>query len=87
MTTPALLAEALKLLREFEYQIREEDLVGAGGGHCSFAGKKCLLLDVAQSTREQLATALDALRCEPGAGSRAMSPELAAMLSGGRRAA
>ena len=49
MHAAALLAEALELARQFDYQIREEYLEGAGGGHCSFAGKKWLLLDVTQS--------------------------------------
>jgi hypothetical protein len=67
MQAPALLAEAIEIARQLEYQIREEDLEGAGGGHCSFAGKKWLLLDVTQSAREQLDDVADALRCEPAA--------------------
>src|SRR5262245_23479842 len=65
MNTVTLLAEALQLARECQYQIREEDLEGAGGGHCSFSGKKWLLLDVTQSAHQQLEDTLDALRCEP----------------------
>jgi hypothetical protein len=87
MHAPALLAEALKLVREFDYQIREEYLEGAGGGHCSFAGKKWLLLDVTQTPREQLADALDALRCEPAVRSRTLSPLLIELLGGTRKAA
>jgi hypothetical protein len=67
MQAPALLAEAIEIARQLEYQVREEDLEGAGGGHCSFAGKKWLLLDVTQSAREQLDDVADALRCEPTA--------------------
>jgi hypothetical protein len=87
MNAPALLAEALKLVREFDYQVREELLEGAGGGHCSFAGKKWLLLDVTQSQREQLADALDALRCEPALRTRTLSPQLAELLGGAKKAA
>jgi hypothetical protein len=87
MHAAALLAEALDVARVFGYQIREEFLEGAGGGHCSFAGKKWLLLDVTQSSREQLADALDALRCEPAARHRLLSPQLAEMLVGAKRAA
>lgn len=87
MHATALLAEALELVRQFDYQIREEDLDGAGGGHCSFAGKKWLLLDVTQSAREQLADALDALRCEPAARQRTISPQLADLLVGVKKAA
>jgi hypothetical protein len=82
-----LLAEALKLVREFDYQIREEFLDGAGGGHCSFAGRKWLLLDVTQPTGEQLSDVLDALRCEPGLRQRTMSPLLTDLLGGSKRAA
>jgi hypothetical protein len=82
-----LLAEALTLVRQFDYQIREEFLDGAGGGHCSFAGRKWLLLDVTQPSREQLADALDALRCEPGLCQRPMSPQMADLLGGSKRAA
>ena len=87
MHVAALLAEALELARQFDYQIREEDLEGGGGGHCSFAGKKWLLLDVTQSPREQLTDALDALRCEPAVRNRTLSPQLTQMLIGDKRAA
>lgn len=76
MQAPALLAEAIEIARQLEYQIREEDLEGAGGGHCSFAGKKWLLLDVTQSAREQLDDVADALRCEPRALSLIRNPVL-----------
>ena len=76
MPPTRLLAEATELARKCSYQIREEDLDGAGGGHCFFAGKKWLLLDVTQSTDEQLRDVIDALRDEPGVGKHTMSPEL-----------
>jgi hypothetical protein len=82
-----LLAEAMTLIRLFDYQIREEFLDGAGGGHCSFAGRKWLLLDVTQSAREQLGDALDALRCEPSLRQRPMSAQLEELLGGSKRAA
>jgi hypothetical protein len=80
MHAAALLAEAINLARQLNYHIREEDLEGAGGGHCSFGGKKWLLLDVTQSAREQLADAVDALRSEPTMEIRRLSPQLAAMM-------
>jgi hypothetical protein len=86
MQAPAMLAEALQLLRENDYTIREEYLDGAGGGHCSFAGKKWLLLDVTQSTQEQLTDAMDALRCEPQVRAGRLSPELAKLLAPKRAA-
>jgi Spy/CpxP family protein refolding chaperone len=87
MNTTTMLAEALQLARECQYQIREEDLEGAGGGHCSFSGKKWLLLDITQSAQQQLEDALDALRCEPRLRQHSISEPMATLLAGGKRAA
>jgi hypothetical protein len=75
-----LLAEATDLARQLDFHVREEYLDGAGGGHCTFAGKKWLLLDVTQSPEEQLSDVADALRGEVGLGRLAVSPPLASML-------
>ena len=75
-----LLAEATDLARQLDYHIREEFLDGAGGGHCTFAGKKWLLLDVTQSPEEQLSDVSDALRAENGVWRLPVSPPLAQML-------
>ena len=80
MLTATLLAEALELARKLGYSVREEYLDGAGGGHCLFGGKKWLLLDVTQSTEEQLTDAVDAIRGEPGVSRLQMTPSLAATL-------
>lgn len=87
MNPTTLLAEALDLARECQYQIREEYLEGAGGGHCSFSGKKWLLLDVTQSAQQQLEDTLDALRCEAKLRQQSMSAHLASLLGGAKRAA
>jgi hypothetical protein len=87
MHAAALLAEALELARRLGYQVREEDLEGAGGGHCAFAGRKWLLLDITQSPREQLADVIDAVRGEGGAELGAVSPSLANCLNESRKAA
>lgn len=87
MHAAALLAEALDLARQLHYCIREEDLDGVGGGHCSYGGKKWLLLDVTQSAREQLADAIDALRDEPAAFGCRLSPPLAQLLRQTKNAA
>jgi hypothetical protein len=81
MQAPKLLAEALDLARQLHYQIREEHLEGAGGGHCYFGGKKWILLDVTQSTEEQLADVVDALRTDADAPYLAMSPALASHIA------
>ena len=64
MHTAQLLSQALDLSRRAGYQIREETLEGAGGGHCLIRGQKWLLLDLTQSHQEQLNDVLDALRAE-----------------------
>ena len=80
MAAATLLAEALELARKLGYAVREEYFGGAVGGHCLFAGKKWLLLDVTQSAEEQLTDAVDAIRGEPGASRLQMTPSLATML-------
>jgi len=40
MHTAQLLSQALDLSRRAGYQIREEALEGAGGGHCLIRGQK-----------------------------------------------
>ncbi len=65
MHTAQLLSQALDLSRRAGYQIREEALEGAGGGHCLIRGQKWLLLDLTQTNQEQLNDVVDALRSEP----------------------
>jgi hypothetical protein len=76
MHAAKLLAEAIELARQLNFQIREEDLEGAGGGHCVYAGKKWLLLDLTQSADEQLRDVVDALRSEGAALQYSMSAPL-----------
>ena len=80
MHTVQLLSQAIDTARRAGYQVREESLDGAGGGHCLIRGKKCLLLDLTQSHREQLNDVLDALRNEPNLASISMTPALADLL-------
>lgn len=86
MHTAKLLAEAIDVARQLQYTVREEYLEGAGGGHCTFGGKKWLLLDVTQSVAEQLTDVADALRSDPSVWRHSMSVELGGMLQG-RKAA
>lgn len=65
MHTAQLLSQAIDLSRRAGYQIREEVLEGAGGGHYLIHGKKCLMLDLTQTHQEQLKDVLDALQAEP----------------------
>ncbi|NOZ41275.1 MAG: hypothetical protein GXP24_13770 [Planctomycetes bacterium] len=64
MHTAQLLSQAIDLSRRAGFQIREETLEGAGGGHCLIRGQKWLLLDLTQTHQEQLNDVLDALRTE-----------------------
>ncbi len=76
MHTAQLLSQALDAARRVGYQVREEALDGAGGGHCLIRGKKCLLLDLTQPQREQLNDVFDALRAEPNLAAIKMAPSL-----------
>ncbi len=82
MHTALLLSQATEVARRAGYLVREESLGGAGGGHCLIRGKKCLLLDLAQTHREQLSDVLDALRSEPNLSEVAVPPTLANLLHG-----
>lgn len=65
MNAAKLLSLGVDAARAAGYEVREEVLDGAGGGHCVIRGKRCLLLDMTQTHREQLNDVLDALRAEP----------------------
>jgi hypothetical protein len=79
MNAAKLLSLALEAVRSAGYEVREDVLDGAGGGHYLIHGKKCLLLDMTQSHREQLNDVLDALRAESPSGE--LHPLLAASLN------
>ena len=87
MHTAQLLSQAIDTARRLGYEIREDALEGAGGGHCLIRGTKCLLLDMTQSYREQLSDVLDALRAEPELGSIDLHPALAERLRPQQKAA
>lgn len=80
MHAARMLAEATDLARRLNYTVREEYLDGAGGGHCTFGGRKWLLLDVTQSTEEQLSDVADALRSDAGLWRLPVSVSLAQVL-------
>ena len=65
MHTTEMLSHAVELARQLGYQIREDYLEGAGGGHCLIHGRKWLLLDLTQSAHQQLDDVLDAVRNDP----------------------
>jgi hypothetical protein len=80
MHTVELLQEALAAARGLGYEVRQDWLGGDGGGHCLVRGRKLLLLDIAQSTEEQLDIVVEALRGEPEAMRLVRSRELVELL-------
>ena len=87
MHTAQLLSQAIDAARRLGYEVREDSLEGAGGGHCLIRGKKWLLLDMTQTYREQLSDVLDALRVESELGSIELHPALADRLQPKKEAA
>jgi hypothetical protein len=87
MHTAELLREALEAARSSGFEIRQDWLGGDGGGHCLVRGRKLVLIDIAQSTEEQLEIVAEALSGEPGAARFVRSPELAERLKTRRIAA
>ena len=59
-----MLEKTIDIARTLGYQVRQDFLNGAGGGHCFVKGRKMVLLDLAQSHDEQLNDIADALRDE-----------------------
>lgn len=60
------LYEATKKFAEgIGYQVREENLGGIGGGACEVAGRKCLFVDIAMSSVEQLDQIVTAISQDP----------------------
>jgi Spy/CpxP family protein refolding chaperone len=80
MHAAKLLSLAIEAAKTAGFEVREEVLDGAGGGHCLIRGRKCLLLDMTQSHREQLNDVVDALRAEPQLNESTLHPMLAARL-------
>lgn len=80
MHTVELLDEAVQVARRLGYEVRQDWLGGDGGGHCLVRGRKWLLLDLAQSSDEQLEVVAEALRGEIGASRVIQSSELAERL-------
>lgn len=64
---PVELYEAAKGLAEnMGYQVREENLGGIGGGACEVGGQRCIFVDIAMSSAEQLDQMILALSRDQG---------------------
>jgi len=67
MHTVEMLEQALSLVAQLGYQVRQESLGGAGGGECEVKGRKIYFLDLDLGPDEQLEQLLEMLRREPEA--------------------
>jgi hypothetical protein len=76
MHTVEVLEEALAAARRLGYHIRQEGLMGAGGGPCEFQGKRWIFLDLGQSPAEQLEEVLTAIGRDRRLNSLRISPAL-----------
>ena len=65
MHTVELYEVAKQFAESLGYQIREENLGGIGGGACEVAGRKCLFVDIAMSSVEQLDQVVLAISRDP----------------------
>ena len=82
MHTAQLLAQAIDAAKRLGYEIREDALEGAGGGHYMMRGKRFLMIDMTQSYREQLSDVVDALRAAPDLGGIELHPALQERMAG-----
>ena len=65
MHTVELYETAKTLAESMGYQVREENLGGVGGGACDVAGRKCIFVDIALSSVEQLDQVMLSLYRDP----------------------
>lgn len=80
MHTVEMLEQALALLGQLGYTLRQESLAGCGGGGCEVKGRKMFFLDLDLGPDEQLDQVFDTLRREPEAARLSMSPALGDLL-------
>ena len=55
----------LDLAKDMGYEVRHEVLGGSGGGACTFAGRKCLFVDLSLTAMDQLDQVSRALCNDP----------------------
>jgi hypothetical protein len=73
MHTVEMLEQALDLVTQLGYQVRQESLAGCGSGASEVKGRKVFFLDLDLGPDEQLEQVLDTLRQEPEAAKLPMS--------------
>ena len=85
MDSVQALEEALDLAKQLGFEVREDSFGGAGGA-CRIRGRKCLFVELNQSTRERLTLVLTALRGEPEIEKQPISSGLRRLLNVSRTA-
>ena len=76
MGSAILLDEALELLRNLGFEVRQEHLDGQGGGLCRIDRRQSLFIDLDTSLESQLDSCIDALRTHTDIESIFVSPAL-----------
>jgi hypothetical protein len=80
MHTVEMLEEALRLVAQLGYQVRQESLAGSAGGGCEIKGRKVHFLDLDLGPDEQLEQLIATLRSETGAAKLPMSAAMSELL-------
>ena len=80
MHTVELLEQAIALAEQRGFVVRQDWLSGSTAGACEFKGRRWLLIDLAQSPREQLDLVLEALRQFPPQASGVATSHLQSLL-------
>ncbi len=65
MHTVELFEHLVRVAGKLGYQVRHEYLGGVGGGRCEVGGKKCIFVDLALNSDEQLEQIVEALQEDP----------------------
>ena len=87
MHTVELYEMTKEVAQTMGYQVREENLGGVGGGACEVAGKKCIFVDIALNSVEQLDQLVDSLIQDPAIHMVSLPGHLREMLTPQSRAA
>ncbi len=65
MHTVEMFEQLVQVAEHLGYQVRHEYLGGVGGGRCEVGGKKCIFVDLALNSDEQLEQIVEALQEDP----------------------
>jgi len=65
MHTVEMFEHLVRVAEHLGYQVRHEFLGGVGGGRCEVGGKKCIFIDLALNSDEQLDQVVEALQEDP----------------------